>query len=673
MTDPLTLEEYYDQRLAGAVAVSPDGDRVAFLVTEFDPAEEEARTSLFVAPTDGDAEPHRLTRASDAASPGWSPDGSRLAFLATRPTDVALAVERTPDDEGPDDDDEETQVWAFDLERGGDARQLTSFDEGVRDFDWGPDGERLVVAARDPTEEEAEELQRRRDGGPVVTERLQHVADGEAYLDTVSTHLFVVDPVAGSETRLDVAVEESAMLAAWGLGPLPRWGPGGEIAYVGTVADEPDDTYVVDVFAADPESGDAERVTDGDLTAVHPRWSPDGRTLAFVGYDPVNRAIPPELSVASRDDGTTRSLSAGLDRPVHHAAWLDGDRLVGTVGDEGQTTLYEFGLDGSLRRVFADQDAYTGLRSFDANGPGGVLGLTLDSPNDREVYALSLADEPAHDGPVRLTSFTRDSAVEIECRRTRFSNGDGDEVEGIVYAPPGYDFDDPEPSPAILKIHGGPASYDQPRYDFEHRYWASNGYLVCNVNYRGSRSYGRAFCESIRGDWGPRETDDLESAIDHLIDQRWVDPDRVFATGFSQGGVNTVYLAARTDRLAAAAAEHGVYDYGASFGVDDCHVWWENDFGLPWENRQRYRASSPLAGVDRIETPTLLTAGGEDRRCPPSQTEQLYVSLKKRGVPARLVVYPDENHSKGGPDVHTHRIEEITGWFERHDPATGDD
>lgn len=670
MTDSLTLDDFYDQRLAGAVAVSPVGDRVAFLVTEFDPAEEAAHTSLFVAPTDGDVEPHRLTRVSDASSPKWSPDGSRLAVLATRTSDVALAVERTPDEEP--EDDEKMQVWAFDLERGGDARQLTSFEEGVRDFDWGPDGDRLVVAARDPTDEEAEELERRRDGGPIVTERLQHVADGDGYLDTVSTHLFVVDLADGSERRLDVPVEEGAMLATWGLGPLPRWGPGGEIAFVGTVADEPDDTYVVDVFVVDPESGDTEQVTDGDLTAVHPRWSPDGRTLAFVGYDPVNRTIPPELYVASTAD-STRSLSADLDRTVHRAEWLDDDRLVAVVGDEGQSTLYEFGIDGSLRRAFADQDAYTGLRSFDANGSAGVLGLTLDSPNEREVHALSFDGELDYDEPTRLTSFTSDSPVQVECRRTRFSNGDGDEVEAIVYAPPGYDFEDPEPSPTILKIHGGPASYDQPRYDFEHRYWASNGYLVYNVNYRGSRSYGRAFCESIRGDWGPRETDDLESANEHLIDQGWVDPDRVFATGFSQGGVNTVYLAARTDRLAAAAAEHGVYDYVASFGVDDCHVWWENDFGLPWENLWGYRDSSPLAGIDRIETPMLVTAGGEDRRCPPSQSEQLYVSLKKRGVPARLVLYPDENHDKGGPDVHVHRIEEITGWFERHDPTVGEE
>ena len=159
------------------------------------------------------------------------------------------------------------------------------------------------------------------------------------------------------------------------------------------------------------------------------------------------------------------------------------------------------------------------------------------------------------------------------------------------------------------------------------------------------------------------------AGVEELVERGWADPERCFATGFSYGGITTAYLVAASDRFAAAAAEHGIYDFRSSFGTDDCQVWWENDFGLPWENGQDYDASASITDVDEMDTPLLVTAGGEDWRCPPSQSEQLYVSLKKRGVPARLVVYPDEHHALDAPDRAVHRLEQLTEWFERHDPV----
>src|SRR6056297_749453 len=214
MPDPLELEAFYDLTLVTDLAVSPDGEEVAFVADEFDREEDERRSSLFVAPTDGSREPHRLSRASDASAPVWSPDGSRLAFAAARDTDAEIAVSRADEDEESDADEEGTdaddepkpQIWAFDLERGGDARQLTDFEEGAKGFDWGPEGDRLVVAARDPTDDQREYLDSRRDeDGPIETERLQHKFDGQGWLDDVTTYLFVVDYETREETRLDDA------------------------------------------------------------------------------------------------------------------------------------------------------------------------------------------------------------------------------------------------------------------------------------------------------------------------------------------------------------------------------------------------------------------------------------------------------------------------------------
>ncbi|WP_435181971.1 prolyl oligopeptidase family serine peptidase [Halorussus sp. AFM4] len=712
MSDPLDREDFYDLTLATDLAVSPDGDRAAFVADEFDRAEDDRRSSLFVVPTDGSRGPHRLTRASDAGAPVWSPDGTKLAFTAARDTDAEIAVTRrgaASDDEGDGDatdgaesgDDAETdeddeskgdadepkpQVWVFDLDLGGDARQLTDFEEGVKGFDWGPDGERLAVAARDPTDDQREYLEsRREDDGPIVTERLQHKFDGQGWLDDVTTYLFVVDCDTREATRLDDAYGGGAREPATGL--QPAWSPDGDrIAFLSNRTDRPDDSYVMDVYTIAPDGSDCRKLTDSDLTASGLRWHPDGDRLAFVGGDPENWYRPSEVYVAdvlgAADDdagdsepGASESWSGDLDRTVARYGRLswDGDDLLAAVADEGLTRLARFSEGTQPRRTFDAQGRDRTVEGFDARG-GTAVTLLSDPEAGADLFAAAVDDlDTADAGLTRLTALNDDLVAAHhtpEARRFAFESG-GDEIEGIAYFPADFDPDDPpaEAPPLVASVHGGPISYDAPTFSFDFSYWTGRGYVVVRTNYRGSSSYGREFSEQIRGEWGPRETADVLAAVDAAVERGWADPDRCFATGFSYGGITTGYLVAASDRFAAAAAEHGVYDFRSAFGTDDSHLWWENDFGLPWENPENYDAASSITDVGEIDTPLLVTAGGEDWRCPPSQSEQLYVSVKKRGVPARLVVYPDEHHAIGDPDRAIHRLEELTDWFERHDPG----
>jgi dipeptidyl aminopeptidase/acylaminoacyl peptidase len=192
------------------------------------------------------------------------------------------------------------------------------------------------------------------------------------------------------------------------------------------------------------------------------------------------------------------------------------------------------------------------------------------------------------------------------------------------------------------------------------------GYMVLMVNYHGSISYGEAFCESIRGCWGPTEHGDVEAGVDALTALGWADPARLFVTGFSQGGIMTNWAVGHTDRFRAAVSEHGMWNYLMSFGTDDCHLWWQDDMGAPWQNAEAYTQSSPASGLANIKTPTLVMAGEQDWRCPLIESEQMYIGLQKRGVPTELVVYQGERHSVSKPRRMIDRIRRICGWFAQY-------
>lgn len=637
MAAPLTPQAVLDLRSAADAALSPDARQVVYRV---DRARREGEPlggnigELWSIAAAG-SPPQRLADAGlDAREPKWSPDGSRLAWLAR--SDLAAAPQ--------------LQVR---MAAGGPVTVLTRATDGVDAFRWSPESGRIAFTALDDEPPE---------GAEALAAGRDWVVFGEA---RAQRRLYVVDLGTGAVTRVTS-------------GPLTvhdfDWSPDGlRLVFAGAPSPSADDEQLhSQPFVVDAAGGSARLLAPHVGRLSHPRWSRDGQWIAWLAStaltDPWAGTV---YAVSTKSDGTPRALTGGYGGTI---VWL-GDYpghpgSLAFVGEERQgTVLYRLDLaTGQTVPLARGAEVFGGDPSFSADGrSAAVVASTAAHPD--EVF---LARLPLH-GLRRLTDSNPSlSGVELGSQSiVRWKSVDGLEIEGVLIKPVG--FREGVRYPVVLQVHGGSEGISLDGWQASYRNWgqllAARGYVTLYPNYRGSRGRGVGFVTGNRGDVMGREFEDLVTGLDHLVALGLADPGRAGIFGFSWGGYAAGWAATYgSARFKAAVAASGIYDWVSAAGTSDTRiheqlVHWDAPLN---ENFLKYLERSPIHEIRRANTPVLLLHGERDESCPVSQAIEFHTALRSKGVPTELVVYPREGH---GLRERAHREDFLTrglDWLDRY-------
>lgn len=629
-----TAPELVMLRGASAPALSPDGGRVAYLLTTaaFDSAAKprdgdtrggwKRERQLWVADVDS-KRARQLTRGEAFVSgPCWSPDGRTLAFV--RKVDGTAALHLMPLDGG-----EPARLATGDLEPGSPA--------------FSPDGRSVAFLAEAPLPE-AEKRARWARGGARRWER-----------EFAPRKLYVI-AVAGGVPR-EVPAGPNVISFAWSP-------DGGRFA---VATSESADPYLVSsvarisvVDAAGKAPARAIARPAGSYGA--PAWSPDGRRVAVTalngGLSNMNA-----LLVCDAATGAARDLAPDPDRTFGGLAWAaDSKSLVAVVSARTGTVLERFPLEGAPEALpFAGRVVTGALAAGGATGRLAFLSATDRAPDDVTVF------DPAGG----VTTVVTDLNPEVAAWRlgtTRvvsWKNAEGQEIEGVLtlanVAKPGA------PAPLVVLPHGGPDEVTTVRFSPLVHYFASRGYSVLRPNYRGSLGYGFAFYEANRDRFGEVEQADTESGVDHLVRERLADPKRLYIGGWSWGGYVTTWTIAHVHRYRAAVAGAAVSDVTHSYSLSDINhgvaAQWEYK-GDPWNQPGNFDRVNPIRHVTKVKTPLLLLHGDADGRVPFAESVQYYRALSDLGREVEFWAYPGEDHGFVEP---AHRVDYIRRWADWYD------
>ncbi|HEX6217940.1 MAG TPA: S9 family peptidase [Sphingomicrobium sp.] len=646
-----TGADLFNLTVAADPQISPDGRTIAYVRQANDIMTDRARSTIWLVDVATGRQQPLVAGTGNHFSPRWSPDGTRLAY-------VSNAEGGSP------------QLFVRWLASGESAR-ITGLPNSPNSIEWAPDGRQIAYAMIVP--DEAPKIGSAPANKPEgatwappleIVDKVQYRADGAGYLKPGFTQLFMVDSAGGSPRQLTYG--------AYNNGGQIAFSPDGRTLYFSANRNDDwqHDPFESELFAMDLASGGLRSLTDRNGPDFGPLVSPDGRQIAYFGFDDNGNAFNnTNLYVMDANGAGKRQLAAGLDRQIDAAAWsADGRSLIIKYDSDGKSHLGRLTLDGRVQHL---DDTLAG-GGLDRPYAGGDFSL---AKNGTIAFTTGNVHRPADLGVMaggkarRLTDLNAQLGLKRlgELRELRVTAPDGLNVPAWILTPPGYT--EGQKVPMILEIHGGPAQAYGPFFSTDYQLYAAAGYAVLFTNPRGSTSYGQAFTAHIERAYPGKDHDDLMAAVDAAVASGVADPNNLFITGGSGGGVLTAWAIGKTDRFRAAAVQKPVINMVShSLNADGPAYFGPYWFGkMPWEDPQTYWARSPLSLVGNVKTPTLVVVGGDDFRTPPAEAEQYYAALQNRKVPTAYIKVPGVGHGiTARPSQSAAKASAIIAWFDKY-------
>ena len=639
----VTAEDYFAFEQAGDPQITPDGKWAAYTVTTVDQKANRRTSRIWIAALDGSHPAVPFTGDSTSStSPRWSPDGRFMAFLSAR-------------DQG------RPQIWLL-SRNGGEARKVTSLENGVSNFEWSPDSTKFVCLTRT---------------GPPPSKNtdvrhythINYKFNDTGWFDERRSHVVVVEVKTGAAKQITDGDN-------WN-DTDPHWSPdSSKIAFVSNrTGHEFDNDRNSDVWVIPAAGGTLTKISDHDGPDRSPRWSPDGTRIAFLGS--VDEEDQPLIYTAPAEGGKSTPISKSLDQVIGQMNWAEkGKAIYFESGVKGETHIYRL-------------DVATGALKPLTHGASNVHALALHEPSGEMVY---LRNDFEHLDDV----YVRDPSVECQCRasaadccdrqithlnsdlwnklevakvqRIPYKAADGFDIDGFLVKP--VNFDPSKKYPMVLSIHGGPAGMYGVDWFHEFQVYAGKGWAVFFCNPRGSTGYGHKFQRAVAHEWGGKAYTDIMTGVDLVLKQNaWIDRDRLGVTGGSYGGFMTNWIVTQTNIFKAAVTLRSISNFVSDDGTRDGAYGHERDFGGDiFHNYDEYWKYSPLRLVANVKTPTLVLHSDNDFRVPIEQGEQWFRALQHYHVTSEIVMFPRENHNLTRTGEPKHLVESLNWqnyWFER--------